>query len=123
MDKGGLTSHATIIAQSLNIPCVVSAKNAVFVGKNSEQAIVDSNKGAIIFNPKVSTLNDYKTKVKELFRVKKDRSKTKKQSFTTDGFNFHLLANIEFAQELDQVKKVVQKVLGYYERKLFYTEV
>ncbi len=112
MDKGGLTSHATIIAQSLNIPCVVSAKNAVFVGKNSEQAIVDSNKGAIIFNPKVSTLNDYKTKVKELFRVKKDRSKIKEQSLTTDGFNFHLRANIEFVQELDQVKKSGAEGIG-----------
>lgn len=29
MDKGGITSHASIIAQSLDIPCVVSAKNAV----------------------------------------------------------------------------------------------
>jgi phosphotransferase system enzyme I (PtsI) len=112
MDKGGLTSHATIIAQSLNIPCVVSAKNAVFVGKNSEQAIVDSNKGAIIFNPKVSTLNDYKTKVKELYRVKNDRSKIKEQSLTTDGFNFHLRANIEFVQELDQVKKSGAEGIG-----------
>ncbi len=112
MDKGGITSHAAIIAQSLNIPCVVSAKTAVISAKNSEKVIVDSNEGTIIFNPNSSTLNDYKAKIKEFNRVTKENLKLKEQSVTKDGFTFHLRANVEFIQELDQVKKSGAEGIG-----------
>ncbi len=112
MDKGGITSHAAIIAQSLNIPCVVSAKTAVISAKNSEKVIVDSNEGTIIFNPNSSTLNDYKAKIKEFNRVTRENLKLKEQSVTKDGFTFHLRANVEFIQELDQVKKSGAEGIG-----------
>jgi phosphotransferase system enzyme I (PtsI) len=112
MDKGGVTSHATIIAQSLNIPCVVSAKTAVISAKNAEKVIVDSNEGVIVFNPKSATLTSYKTKIKEFNRVQKESLKLKEQSITNDGFTFHLRANVEFVQELDQVKKSGAEGIG-----------
>ena len=112
MDKGGITSHAAIIAQSLNIPCVVSAKTAVSVSKNSEKVVVDSNEGTVIFNPSVSTLNTYKTKIKEFNRIQRENLKLKEQSVTSDGFTFNLRANVEFIQELEQVKKSGAEGIG-----------
>lgn len=105
MDKGGITSHAAIIAQSLNIPCVVSAKTAVQFAKSAEKVVVDSNEGTIILSPSSSTLLAYKAKIKDFQRLQRENLKLKEQSVTKDGFKFHLRANVEFVQEMDQVKK------------------
>ncbi len=112
MDKGGLTSHAAIIAQSLNIPCLVSAKSAVPNTKKAEKAIVDGNEGTLIINPSAATQTEYKAKLKEYTKVVRDSLKVNEQSVTTDGFNFHLRANVEFIQELEIVKKSKAEGIG-----------
>lgn len=123
MDKGGITSHAAIIAQSLNIPCVVSAKTAVQFAKSAEKVIVDSNEGTIILSPSSSTLLAYKAKIKDFQRLQRENLKLKEQSVTKDGFKFHLRANVEFVQEMDQVKKCGADGIGLYEQRHFYMAV
>ena len=105
MDKGGITSHASIIAQSLDIPCVVSAKNSVQHASSGNTVIVDGNEGAIIVNPAAKTIDEYKKRSRQLNRQKKAILKGNEESITTDGFVFHLRANVEFVQELELVKK------------------
>ncbi|MBO6536436.1 MAG: phosphoenolpyruvate--protein phosphotransferase [Balneolaceae bacterium] len=105
MDKGGITSHASIIAQSLDIPCVVSAKNAVQHTSTGNHVIVDGNTGSVIVNPKTETSEQFKKRSRELTKQKKAILHGNEESITTDGFVFHLRANVEFTQELDLVKK------------------
>jgi len=112
MDKGGITSHAAIIAQSLNIPCIVSAKTAVSISKTAEKIIVDANEGTVVINPTSATQSIYKAKLKEFNRLQKQSLKVKERSVTTDGFSFHLRANVEFTQELDLVKKSGAEGIG-----------
>lgn len=112
IEKGGRTSHATIIAQSLNLPCIINAKTAIRSAKNAQTAILDSNTGCLIFNPKRSTLDEYKAKLKEFNRRQKINLKLNEASHTTDGFAFHLRANVEFVQELEQVKKSGAEGIG-----------
>ncbi len=112
MDKGGITSHAAIIAQSLNIPCVLSAKKAVEASKNSEKVIVDANEGLIILNPSNSTQTKFRNKLKEFNRIQKESLTVEDQSVTKDGTVFHLRANVEFEQELEVVKKSGAEGIG-----------
>jgi len=112
MDKGGVTSHAAIIAQSLNIPCVVSTKTAVKASKSCEKIIVDGGEGTLVINPTPATQNFYKQKLKEYNRAQREILKVKEQSLTTDGFIFHLRANVEFVQELELVKKSHAEGIG-----------
>lgn len=46
-EKGGLTSHAAIVAREFNIPCVVGVKNALKLLKNYQVIILNANKGFI----------------------------------------------------------------------------
>ena len=105
MDKGGVTSHAAIIAQSLNIPCIVSTKNAVEYSSYVKKGILDGRDSELVLNPTRETISKYKKKHKQLEREKKTLAKSKELSQTKDGLPFYLRANIEFEQELELAKK------------------
>ncbi|MBO6523486.1 MAG: phosphoenolpyruvate--protein phosphotransferase [Balneolaceae bacterium] len=104
MDKGGVTSHAAIIAHSLDIPCLVSSKIAVDSASEAKKAILDANKGELFLNPTKQRLDEYKKEIRRLKRVKKARVGLQQPSQTKDGVDFHLRANIEFVQELQAAK-------------------
>jgi phosphotransferase system enzyme I (PtsI) len=105
MDKGGVTSHAAIIAQSLNIPCIVSAKNAVKRSTGIKNAVLDATAGELVLNPTGKTLSDFKKRLKEQQKAQRAILRAKENSETKDGVNFTLRANIEFVQELPLLKK------------------
>ena len=112
MDKGGVTSHAAIIAQSLNIPCIVSAKEAVGTASYSKQAILDATNGVLILNPSRKKIDHYKKEIQRLKRVKKSKGVFEGPSKTKDGKAFHLRANIEFTQELNLAKEYGAEGIG-----------
>ena len=105
MGKGGVTSHAAIIAQSLNLPCIVSAKNSIQASEFASQVILDASAGELILNPEHQTLNLYKKKIKRLQKEREEQLKVKERSETKDGQVFHLFANVEFVQELPIVQQ------------------
>jgi phosphohistidine swiveling domain-containing protein len=47
-DRGGLLSHASIIARELKVPCLLDTKNATKLLKDDQKIIVDADKGIII---------------------------------------------------------------------------
>ncbi|MEQ9307890.1 MAG: phosphoenolpyruvate--protein phosphotransferase [Balneolaceae bacterium] len=112
MDKGGVTSHAAIIAHSLNIPCLVSTKVAVQSASLSKQAIVNATNGELILNPSKETLTVFRKKLRKIQRSKAALRISKKASETRDGIPFHLRANIEFPQELSIAKQFGAEGIG-----------
>ncbi|MEO9885913.1 MAG: phosphoenolpyruvate--protein phosphotransferase [Balneola sp.] len=112
MEKGGITSHAALIAQSLEIPCIVSMKNAtskILSGK----AILDGREGQLILDPEDELLSEYKSKLKKLKRAQKRLLKNiSEPSETKSGTSFSLHANIEFKSELGQLKKYNANDIG-----------
>ena len=46
-DKGGLTSHAAILARELGIPAIVGAKDATMMIQNGEQLLIDGDRGEV----------------------------------------------------------------------------
>ncbi len=105
MDKGGVTSHAAIIAQSLGIPCMVSAKSAVSTASLSKKAALDAGNGLLILNPTSKTSAEFKGAQRKERRIRNAVAITEKPSKTKDGKEFIIRANIEFAQELKLAKK------------------
>lgn len=101
MDRGGITSHATIIAQSLDIPCLVSTKIAVKVAHSAKNAILDCKNGKLYLDPTKERLSNFKQVLKKDNKAKDELKTGTQSSETLDGYTFHLRANIEFAQELE----------------------
>lgn len=112
MEKGGVTSHAALIAQSLEIPCIVSSKNATSKA-SSGKAILDGREGVLILDPDKELLDEYKNKLKKIKRTQKRLLKNiSEPSITKSGTKFSLSANIEFASELASLKKYNAKNIG-----------
>jgi len=107
MHKGGVTSHAVILAQSLGIPCVIGVDSKLIHQKNGESVVLDGSEGEVILRPSPSVMNEfeirkkkYKKRVKNLLRLANLPNQTE------CGYPFILRANVEFLEELPDVNKM-----------------
>lgn len=103
LERGGLTSHAALIARALGIPCIVNAKNATIKAKNGK-AILDGVEGQLILKPSKQLLTEYKLKHKTTSQRRKQLQKSITNiSRTKSGTDFSLSANVEFLPEIEQM--------------------
>lgn len=110
MDKGGVTSHAAIIAQSLGIPCVVSSKTAVRDARNHKRAVIDGFEGKVILDPGEEDVKWYRSQIRKQKRKKQRVADTVNES--KDGISFTLQANIEFEAELEGISRSSASGIG-----------
>ena len=105
-DLGGATSHTSIVARSLNTPCVVGLHHARELIKDHDLLIVDGEQGVVIVDPDKHLLADYRLRKSqwELERQKLKRLKSA-HADTLDGTHIELHANIEMPHDLPDVKE------------------
>jgi phosphoenolpyruvate-protein phosphotransferase (PTS system enzyme I) len=105
-DLGGATSHTSIVARSLNTPCVVGLRNARELIREDDVLILDGEHGVLIVNPDKSILAEYKLRQSEweLERKKLKRLRTARAN-TLDGNLIELHANIEKPEDISEVKE------------------
>jgi phosphotransferase system enzyme I (PtsI) len=112
---GGKNSHTAIVARSLGVPAVVGTEFVTDVVKAEDVLILDGNQGIIIVNPGHETIQDYTKKQKQFIILEKDLLKTALEpASTTDGQLMTVMGNIEFAEELEQLKKSGAEGIGLY---------
>jgi phosphotransferase system, enzyme I, PtsP len=93
--SGGVTSHASILAKSLEIPTVVGAERAEEVIREGDQLIVDGNAGVVYVNPTAEILREFDRLERE-YRAFNRGLETLRDlpAETVDGHRVHLCANI-----------------------------
>lgn len=120
-DLGSQISHTAIVARSLKLPAVVGLHGSTKYISEDDLLIVDGMRGIIILNPSTKVLAEYKRlqrRIRE--REKQLNSLTKKRSKTLDGQRIELLANIESAAELKEVKRVNASGVGLFRTEYLY---
>ena len=106
-EKGGDTSHASILARALEIPAVLSVKDICSKIAEGEEVIVDGAYGEVFVNPTPITLKIYNKKKKAYDeRVKELKKYIDKQTVTRDGRKVMLAANIGNADEAAKAEGV-----------------
>ncbi len=101
---GGLTSHAAIVARSLNIPAVVGVRDATENIKNGDILILDGIHGKVIINPDEDQLAEYKKRIEKLNELDTQLAKLKNEpAVTIDGKKILLQSNLDLIEELDFV--------------------
>ena len=112
---GGPTSHASILAKSLNIPLVYG------VGANTKQltegdkVIVDSGSGIVINCPSSTLIEEYKILREENQKIKASLvSGLHKQTKTIDGVTIKIGANIGVLSEVQFVPEYKAEYVGLY---------
>lgn len=114
-EKGGDTSHASILARALEIPAVLSVKDICSKIAEGEEVIVDGAYGEVFVNPTHITLKIYNKKKKAYDeRVKELKKYIDKQTVTRDGRKVMLAANIGNADEAAKAVKAGAEGVGLF---------
>ena len=121
-EKGGRTSHAAILANSLSIPAVLGIPQVTKEFKTGDKIIVDGDTGIVILNPDEETLNDYsRRKTEREENEKKLKTLLERSSDTLDGKHIALRANLEIPeQELDNLMEQRPEGIGLYRSEFLY---
>ncbi len=100
-DVGGRTSHAAIMARSLQIPAVVGLHQATEIIKQGERIIVDGTLGLLVYRYDDAVLEYYRDRQRKHERLEKELLVDRDApAVTVDGRRFEVAANIEIPDEV-----------------------
>lgn len=120
-DLGSRTSHAAILARSLNIPAIVGLHDITAKLETGQHVLLDGNDGWLIVDPTPKTLAEYaqieSRRAKVAAKLKELRETT---STTRDGRHIVLSANIELPGDVDAVQANGAEGVGLYRTEFLY---
>lgn len=106
MQRGGITSHAVILAQSFGIPCIIGVKWREHLKESQAPVIADADAGELIVYPTNEVKREFQQKIKEKeARKAEDDRLILAPNKTNCGTPFTLRANVEFLEELPNVQE------------------
>ena len=92
---GGVTSHASILAKSFEIPSVVAIEGLTDIIHQGDQLIVDGNAGVVYANPNPEVIREYDRLERDYADLNRELEGLKdRPAETLDGHRVSLYANI-----------------------------
>jgi phosphotransferase system enzyme I (PtsI) len=123
LDMGGQTSHAAILARSLNIPTVVGLHNITQKIKDQETLIVDGTDGEVIINPPLTVQKEFLGKRKKYDNYRNELKKIAKwKAVTLDDIRFYPMANIELPEEIGHALSYGAEGVGLFRSEFIYLQ-
>ncbi len=120
-DRGGRSSHTSIIARSLEIPAVLGLDNATGIIKNDDLIIIDGTTGDVIIHPTEQTLIYFEERRSRYERHKAVISRSSHlRAETTDGLHLKVMGNIELPEEVASVLTYGGDGIGLYRTEFQY---
>lgn len=114
-EKGGETSHTAILARALEIPAVLSVKDALEKIGNGDTVIVDGEYGEVFVQPIPKTIEIYRKK-RKLYeeQVQELKKYINKDTVTQDEKRVCLAANIRNAEDAVKAMKSGAECVGLF---------
>jgi len=123
LDMGGQTSHAAILARSMNIPTVVGLHNGTQRIKSGDILIVDGTDGEIIVNPPPAIQKEFLSKKDKYNNYRRELKKMAKwKSVTLDDVRFYPMANIELPEEISHAFSYGAEGIGLFRSEFIYLQ-
>jgi len=120
-DRGGKTSHTSIIARSLEIPAVLGLDNATDMIATDDIIIVDGTTGKVIIHPDEETLVYYEERRNQFESHKAVLVRGSRQpAATADGLRLQIMGNIELPEEVVSVIDNGGEGIGLYRTEFEY---
>lgn len=120
-DRGGKTSHTSIIAQALEIPAVLGLDNATRIIENDDLIIVDGTTGVVIIHPTRETLEAFRHRQVQYEEHSAEIARESHlKAETVDGFSIPVMGNIELPEEVGSVLAHGGDGIGLYRTEFQY---
>lgn len=122
-EEGGVTSHVSIIAKSLNIPILVGVKGLLEKVYEDEMICMDAESGEIVLNPDEMVCKEYQTK-KELYQKECQRLEALRgeKIVTAEGKTISLCVNVGGIEDIKHALEVEPDGVGLFRSELLYME-
>ena len=122
-EEGGVTSHVSILAKSMNIPTLVGVKGILAKLEEGHMVCMDAENGIIIIEPDSSTVDEYRAKKdaceQERIRLEQLRNTP---AVTPDGKRISLCVNVGNAEGLRQALAMNIDGVGLFRSEFLYME-
>ncbi len=123
LDQGGQTSHAAILARSLNIPTVVGLRDITRRIRSRDLLIVDGTDGEVIVNPPPAVCKEFEGKKDKYDAYGRELRKVAKwKAVTRDNVRFTPLANIELPEEIGHALSYGAEGVGLFRSEFIYLQ-
>jgi len=114
-DRGGLTSHAAILARSLDIPAIVGTHDGSHHINQDDLLIVDGFHGYVFVNPTEEQLAFYNDKIHHMQLINEELKELKdKPAQTVDKKIISIQANVDVSGEIEVVVTNGAEGIGLY---------
>jgi phosphotransferase system enzyme I (PtsP) len=98
---GGVTTHASILAKSFEIPSVVAVEGLLQAVHQNDLLIVDGNAGAVYVNPNYEVIREYDRLERDYVALNRELEELKDEpAETIDGHRVSLYANIGLLSDI-----------------------
>lgn len=112
-EVGGITSHASIIARSYNIPAIIGVKEITKLVEDNDYVLIDGFEGIVTINPTKDSIAKFHIKKnKEEARKQRLGSLIKMPTATMDGKKIKLFANISEPSDVDRAMQLGAEGIG-----------
>jgi phosphotransferase system enzyme I (PtsI) len=121
LERGGPTSHATIIARSFGLPAVVGIDGLCEAISPEEPIVVDGDRGTVDTNPSKERLRRSLLRVREgREKARRQRARTARVAATRDGTRIVVRANLELAEEIGALERYHAEGIGLFRSEFLY---
>ena len=121
LSEGGVSSHVVILARNYGIPTITGLENINKKVHNGETVIIDGTSAEVLVSPDITTINEYKAKIRAEFQHKLELKKyLDKPAVTQDGTRFKLYANIGTPEEAELAKAEGADGIGLFRTEFLY---
>jgi len=120
MEKGGLTSHTAILAQSMDIPAIVGCGDLSYLNQDQE-IIMDTIDSCLLTDFDISTRKSYEKKQEALSHEKESLRLFKdKVAITSLGQKVEIAANIAGLRDLEALHEYGAEGVGLFRTEFVY---
>ncbi len=121
LERGGPTSHASIIARSFGLPAVVGIPNLCEAVSPERPIVVDGDRGLVDVQPSRQRIR------RSLVRVREDRERSRRlrgrasrAAVTSDGAPIAVRANLELPEEIPALERFSAEGVGLFRSEFLY---
>jgi phosphotransferase system enzyme I (PtsI) len=118
MDAGSVTSHASILARGLGLPCMVGARGVLSEAATGDPVLVDAEAEEVILHPTPETLEARASVLQAPGVVPQERPALALE--TIDGESIHLRANISLGGEVRSLEAFGADGVGLFRTEMLH---
>ena len=121
LERGGPTSHASIIARSFGLPAVVGLAGVCDLVSPERPIVVDGDRGIVEPEPSKARLRTALKQEKETReRTRRLRIRTARAAVTRDGVRIVVRANLELPEEVPALERFHAEGVGLFRSEFLY---